>query len=289
MGLLGEKFVEIVPGESATIAGQGDVLAGLPAAGFDQIGTLLRLWEMSSKRPAGRSKRCSAPKPKTNLNQALENLAALSAELKDLIGRNQREVQQTVQSAGRAFENLDNSSRSVSAAAQDALQPLKDMAAENRENIKLNLEKIKELIGKIQESVKLLNSSLEKINSGEGRSGKPIQDPELYTKPKERSTTSDKTGPVASSLRALMDFQADYYGRSGLVRSSYSLGFGSSPRSFSRPVSSAIPGKAGSRSLSRAVSAWGLRPQGGLHRIRIRRRPGLLRLRDRLVLERRGL
>jgi phospholipid/cholesterol/gamma-HCH transport system substrate-binding protein len=232
LGLLGEKYVEILPGESATFCRPGEVLAGLPSAGFDQIGTLLVSLGNDLKEAGGALKEMLGPEARTSVKQTLDNLAVLSAELRDLIGGSQKEVHQTVQSAGRAFENLDNSAGAVSAAARDALRQLQDLAAENRESIRLNLDKIKDLIGQIQDAVNLMNASLEKIKRGEGTVGKMIQEPELYDKAKEALDAVRQTARSTSSLRALMDVQADRYGRSGLVRSSYTLGLWFNPKVF---------------------------------------------------------
>jgi len=120
----------------------------------------------------------------------------------------------------------------VAAELQETLRLLKDMAAENRDNLKLNLEKIKELIGKMEESLKLLNSSLEKINRGEGTLGKIIQDPELYTKAKQTLDDVRKAARPISSLRGRLDLRADYYGRSDLVKAGVMAGLWLTPNFF---------------------------------------------------------
>jgi phospholipid/cholesterol/gamma-HCH transport system substrate-binding protein len=74
-------------------------------------------------------------------------------------------------------ETLDRSVKDVSAAARETIGLIKDMAAENRDSLKLSLERIKDLVGRMEKSLELLNSSLEKINRGEGTLGKVIQTP----------------------------------------------------------------------------------------------------------------
>jgi len=109
---------------------------------------------------------------------------------------------------------------------------LKDVAAENRDNLKLNLEKIKNLIGTMEESVKLLNASLEKINRGEGTLGRIIQDPGLYTKAEQTLDDVRSAAKPLSSLRGRLDLRTDYYGRSELLRAAVTGGLWFTPRLF---------------------------------------------------------
>jgi phospholipid/cholesterol/gamma-HCH transport system substrate-binding protein len=232
LGLLGEKYIEILPGESAANCRPGDFLPGLPSTSFDQVGGLFLSLSDQIKEAGQALREIMGPETKTSLNQALEGLASLSSELKDFIGKNQGDIRQTVRGAGRTFENLDKSVDEVSTAANDALKALKDIAAENRENVKLNLEKIKELIGEIEESLKLLNSSLEKINRGEGTLGRLIQEPELFEKAEGTLDEVHRTARSLAGLRAAAEFRADYYGKSDLVRPAFSLGVWFGPQKF---------------------------------------------------------
>jgi phospholipid/cholesterol/gamma-HCH transport system substrate-binding protein len=232
IGLLGEKHVEIIPGRSTLNCQEGDVLTGLPSAGIDQVGTLLLSLGDQVKDAGGAIKEMLGPETKANLNQALENLAAASFELKDFLGRNQGDIKDAVSGARQTFQNLDKKVEGVAVELQETLRLLKDMAAENRDNLKLNLEKIKELIGKMEESLKLLNSSLEKINRGEGTLGKIIQDPELYTKAKQTLDDVRKAARPISSLRGRLDLRADYYGRSDLVKAGVMAGLWLTPNFF---------------------------------------------------------
>jgi len=232
LGLLGDKYIEIIPGESASNCQPGDTLTALPAAGLDQVGTLL-LSLGDEVREAGKALReMLSPGTKANLNQVLANLSSFSSELKDFMGRNQGEIGQAVRSAGQTFRNLDKKAEDVAAGLKDTLHLLNTMAAENRDNVKLNLEKIKGLIGKMEETLKLLNGSLEKINRGEGTLGKLVQETGLYSKAEETLDEVRKTAKPVSSFRSYLDFQADYYGTSDLVRSSFMLGFWFNPRVF---------------------------------------------------------
>lgn len=232
LGLLGEKYLDIIPGDSTENCGPDGELAGMTSISFDQIGGLLASVGGQVKDAGGAIKEMLGPETKANLNRALENMAAVSAELKDFLGRNQGDIKDAVGGARRTFQNLDKKVEDVASGLQETIKLLKDMAAENRDNLKLNLEKIKALIGTMEESLKLLNASLEKINRGEGTLGKIIQDPGLYTKAEQTLDDVRNATKPLSSLRGRLDLRADYYGRSELLRAGVMAGLWFTPRLF---------------------------------------------------------
>jgi phospholipid/cholesterol/gamma-HCH transport system substrate-binding protein len=224
LGLLGEKYVEILPGQGTEICRPGDILTGLKSAGFDQVGEILVSLGDEVKNAGEAIKETLGPETRANLSRTLENLASVSSGLRDLLGRNQDDVRKVVRTAGSAVDNLDKSVATVSAAAQDALHLIKDIAAENRDALKSNVDKIKELLGKIEESLRLLNSALEKVARGEGTVGKLLQDPELYSDAKKTLEAVRTATRGISSLKPTLDIQAGYYGRSALVRPALAAG-----------------------------------------------------------------
>jgi phospholipid/cholesterol/gamma-HCH transport system substrate-binding protein len=229
LGLLGEKYVEILPGKGAEMCRAGDVLPGQKSLGFDQVGDLLGSLGDDLKSASAAVKDTLGPETRANLNRMLENLASVSSELKDVLGRNRDDIRTTVRNAGSAVETLDKSVETVSAAAQDALKLIKDIAEENRGALKSNIDKIKDLLGKVEESLRLLNSALEKINRGEGTVGKLIQDPELYADAKKTLEDVRTATRGVSSLQPSLDIQAGYYGKSDLVRPAFSAGLWFTP------------------------------------------------------------
>ena len=232
LGLLGEKYLDIIPGHSTENIAPGGSLPGETSVGFERIGGLLASVGTQLKDAGGAVKEMLGPETKANLNRALENLAAVSADLKDLIGRNQKDIQEAVGGARRAFQNVDKRVEEVASALEETVKLVKDMAAENRGSLKLDLERIHDVLGKMEEALKLLTSSLEKVNKGEGTLGKLVQDPGLYTKASDALDEVRSAAKPLASLRGRLDLQADYYGRSELVRSAVAAGLWFSPKAF---------------------------------------------------------
>jgi phospholipid/cholesterol/gamma-HCH transport system substrate-binding protein len=223
-GLLGEKTVDIQPGPSAEFCKPGDLLAGEISLGFDQIGPLLQSVGDKIRTAGDALGQTLSPEMRANLSRTAEGLAALTAEVQELVRRNRDEVGQAVRGAGKAIEELDRSAREIGSSAKETIQLIRDIAAENRESLKLDLGRIKGLIDKLDESLRLMNSALEKINRGEGTLGKIIQDPALYTKADGILDDVRKTAGALSSLTATFDLETGYYPDSSKVRSAMAGG-----------------------------------------------------------------
>ena len=232
LGLLGEKYLDILPGDAAESCRPGDALAAASSFGFDQIGGLLQSVGTEVSEAGRAVKDTLGPDMRANLNRTIESLACLSSDLKDLVGRNRAEIGKTVDEAGQAFRNLSLKVDETAAGLNDTLRLLKDIAAENRENVKIDLQGIQSLIGKIEESLKILNAALEKAVKGEGTVGKLIQDPALYDKAEKAVEDIGAISRSVSSLRVLVDVRAEDLPKSGLVRPVFQLGLRVTPRAF---------------------------------------------------------
>jgi ABC-type transporter Mla subunit MlaD len=232
LGLLGEKYLNIIPGAATENCKPGDSLAGRAEFGFDQIGGLLQSAGTQISDAGQAVKEALGPETRANLDRTIANLASLSAELKDVVGQNQGGVRRAVDGADRAFRNLSQKVDDAAAGLNDTVRLLKDIAAENRENVKLDLEGVRTLVRKIEDSLKVLDDALEKMTKGDGSIGKLIRDPGLYDKAERAVESVGEVSRSVASLRVLFDARAEDLTKSGLVRPSFSLGLAFTPRAF---------------------------------------------------------
>jgi phospholipid/cholesterol/gamma-HCH transport system substrate-binding protein len=231
-GLLGEQYVEIMPGTSDAACRPGESLESIPSAGLDQLGPLLVSLKTRVDELGQELRNIMGSETKAGLKSTLDNLSEITSGLKEWISENRQAAGQTVRDASQAFKNMDREMKDVSSSLGQALQTLTDIAAENRDNIKTDIEKVKDLIQKIEESLKLLNQSLEKINRGEGTLGKIIQGPELYDKAQGALDDVRQTVRPLKTMRAIPEIRADYYGKSALLRASLGLSLWLTPERF---------------------------------------------------------
>lgn len=224
LGLLGEKYIEISPGEEKRHCKPGETIEGLPPLSFDQMGALL-LSIGNEVKEMGESLKAmiGGEESRTHFRDTLRNLSSLTTDLNDIFGTNKEELSRSFQMSSRAIEKFDKRVEDVSQNMDELISLLKDTVEENRENIKINMKSIKDLILKTEESLKLLKESLDKINRGEGTVGKLIQEPELYES--TQKTVDELQGMVhsLSDIRFFLGLRADYYGESEFLKSTLTL------------------------------------------------------------------
>ncbi len=215
LGLVGEKYVEIFPGGEEGFYSPEEIIGGLPSASLDQIGTML-LSIGSEVQALSESLRniVGEEESQANFRNALQNLSAFTGDLRDFLGQNRRDLDQAIGSSSKAVQNFDQRVKEISDNLEELILLFKDIAEENREEIKINLQRIKELTQQTQKSLELLNESLEKINKGDGTLGKLINNPELYSEAENVIAEARKTIQPLSSMRFEVGLRADYYPKS---------------------------------------------------------------------------
>lgn len=231
-GFIGERFIEIIPGEETSTFRPGEVVEAAVSMGLDQLGGTLLSVADEIKAVGQSIREIAGENSKTSLREILQNLASFTRELDEFLGQSRGDLQTGIQHVSQTARDFDEKVKSISQNIDETVGLLKDMASENREAVKFNLNKIKELLTGIEESLRQLSETLDKINRGEGSAGKFIQDPELYQDAKETLGEARKTVGALNEMRASGSFRVDYLGRSEKVKSYITLRFTLNPRTF---------------------------------------------------------
>ncbi len=232
LGLIGERYIDIIAGEATAFCQAGDVLQTAPSVSLDQVGSLLLSVAEDIRKVSTSLQESANENFRLSLHQTLENLASFSRSLDDFLAQNREELERGIRPASRVAGELDEKIKDVSGNIDETVLLLKDIARENRESLKFNLEKIREILLQLEESLRSLSQSLEKINRGEGTLGKVIHDPRLYEEAEETLGAVKQAVEPLSRVRAAGSYRADYFGESNKVKSSLSLGFYFPPRYF---------------------------------------------------------
>jgi len=226
LGLLGEKYIEILPGEETGFCPPEGILEGTLPVSFDQMGSLL-LSIGNEVKEMGKTLRgvLGEEEFRTNIRETIQNLSSFTGDLKEFFGESKGDINQSLQESSKAIQKFDQRVEEISQNLNELISLLKETVEENRENVKINLEHIKELITKTEESLRLLIESLEKINKGEGTLGKLIREPELYQRAEEVVRDLEGVMRPVSNIRASMGLRTEYYGESNFLKSylSFSL------------------------------------------------------------------
>lgn len=225
IGLLGEKHIEILPGEEEGFFKAGDAMEGVPPVSFDQMGmTLLAIGDEFKGIAQIINEMIGGEESSQNFRDTLENLATFSEELNEFLSANRVEIQKGLQSSQQTVQTFEQKVEDVSTNLNELISVLKDAVGESREDLKVNMDGIKELIKNIEKSLELLNKSLEKINKGEGTLGKLINQPDLYERAEEVMDDLEKVVDPVLDIRLFGAMSAEYYTESEMLKGSFTLG-----------------------------------------------------------------
>lgn len=211
LGLLGEKYIEIIPGEGKEFFQSGDTMEGISAVSLDQLGTLLVSIGSEVQEMGQAVKDMIGEGPgREDFQNTLSNLSVFTEDLKDFFARNREELDSGIKNSSRAVEKLDDKLEELSGNLDRLMGSVHQVVEENRENVKTNLENIKELISQIEKTLNLLNESLDKINRGEGTLGKLIHEKDLHGKAEEVFEKAGRLADPVSSFRMSPGFRMDF-------------------------------------------------------------------------------
>ena len=232
LGLIGEKYVEITPGDQAADFAPGGELESTQSISFDQIGTLALSIGEEIKKVSRSLSEITGEESQTDIRETLRSLNGFTQDLKSFMDENKKDLHTGIQSFSQSARELDQRVAAVTKNLDETIGTIKSMAQENRGAVKTDIDKLGTVLDDLKESVRLLRQSLEKIDKGEGTVGKLIQDPELYDKAKETLASVDTTIAPLRSVRPIGLFRLDYLGDSRKTRSAATLGLSLSPRYF---------------------------------------------------------
>ena len=179
-GLLGEKFLEIVPGTSSTfVANGGELLQSVSPANLEDIVAKLggALDDIKSVTESLKDSLGSS-EGKQGLKSIINNLASLSEDLRSVVGGNKERLNSIILNVDKAssllqailaenrgdlrgtMDNINSVSKSFNEKAPDLLAHLdeaaagmRDMVKENRDNLKTGIANIKDASGNINQVV----------------------------------------------------------------------------------------------------------------------------------------
>lgn len=233
LGLLGEKYIEILPGKAAEYCQPGDTLQGLTPVSLDRIGAqLLSVGEEVRKAGQLLQELLGSEGTKSSLQQSLANIAEFTGELKDFWQQNRESLASTVDQSSRLAQTLSQDITRVTQSLEDTVDLLREVINENRGDIRERLQEVRSLMKETEKALRQLNQSLQKLNKGEGSLGQLIQDDELY---RETKTTVRNTRLMVDKLsrwRLESTLDVQYLGETARTRGRATLRFWLNDRRF---------------------------------------------------------
>lgn len=178
LGLLGEKYVEILPGPAGGPPLPEDaILPGETPPSIDDAMEKLGEIGKSIQRATGSFANVDLG---GSIDRLVRDLELTSREVRLLVAENRATVNSTLESFDRASATLARELPRLAEQMSRTLSQIEGIVAENRSNVAGSTENIRELTDSLQTSVENLNQISGKIASGEGTIGKLVNSEEAH-------------------------------------------------------------------------------------------------------------
>lgn len=206
LGLLGEKYVELVPGpQGAPLLPKDAVLPGQTPVSFDDAMAKLDKIGDSIQQVTG-----SLAGEGGGIGPLIQSLQMTSDQIRLLVMENRANVASTVRNFDAASATLARELPRIAAQMNRALDQIAGLVAENRGDVGESIDNIKQLTSKLQVSVDNLNKITGKVASGEGTVGKLINSEEGYNEViKTLDSIQGGVETLSSTLGAVQKFKLD--------------------------------------------------------------------------------
>ena len=171
LGMLGDKYVELNPGDTnGPRLPNGVLLEGISGTGFDDITKMAAdigkdLKEVSSALAAS----MGGKRGEERLDRIVDNLGRLAESMRELADANRGNVDAIV-------ANL----KALSAQLLETVARVDRMLDENRSGVKAAVSNADEITAKLKTTADTLNSITGKIDTGQGTIGKLLNDDETH-------------------------------------------------------------------------------------------------------------
>jgi phospholipid/cholesterol/gamma-HCH transport system substrate-binding protein len=178
LGMLGEKYVELVPGPpNAPPLPEDAVLVGTTPPSLDDAMAKINDIGASIQKVTGQ---LSTEDIGSGISRLLADIQLTSAEIRALVAENRANVGSSVRNIDALTATLARELPRLASQTQRALDQISTLIQENRGNVSSSLGNIRELTEKLQTSADNLNKISGTIASGKGTIGKLVNDEKAY-------------------------------------------------------------------------------------------------------------
>ncbi len=184
LGLLGEKYVEIVPGSpnAPVIPEEQHVeLRGSEPASMDDVTNQVSAIATDVKAITESLRGVVAgPAGQQRLNDIIENVRTITAQMRELVAANRSNVDATLANARAISESLRTEIPRLAESIEKTANAIGGTVGENRQDVKAIVENLKKLSTDLQTTTSNLNAITGQVKSGEGTIGKLVYSEEAH-------------------------------------------------------------------------------------------------------------
>jgi phospholipid/cholesterol/gamma-HCH transport system substrate-binding protein len=178
-GILGDKYIEIAPGQSTVMAGNGDRLANVATyADYDEIFQNVASAAKNFGDTMEQFKGAIGEKEKKDIKESLDNIRVVSGDFRNLIAENRGNVKKIVTNVAEASTKLGPVAEKADVALTQISTVMRDVG-EGKGTLG-KLVKDDQLYYDTKEVVASLKSISSDVAEGKGTLGKLVKDDQLY-------------------------------------------------------------------------------------------------------------
>jgi phospholipid/cholesterol/gamma-HCH transport system substrate-binding protein len=178
LGMLGDKYIEILPGDpTAPLLSGGVELGGQTTPTFDDVMRVAtEIGEDVKEVTEALRGSIGGPQGEVAIEEIVVNIRDLTASLKVLIAENQANVNATTENFKDFSATLRDELPRITDKMNTLADQLNDVVGDNRDDLQASMGNIRELTDRLQVSAENLNQITGKIAAGEGSIGKLVND-----------------------------------------------------------------------------------------------------------------
>lgn len=214
-GLLGEKFLELMPGSPhARALEEGEEIISVKASmDIERLVDILTDVATDVKTvTASLSSVLGGSEGEQTLRNIVENIESITERVDHLVAKNDENLSD-------AITHLNKFSKSITEVADS----LNAVIEENRGNVKDGIENIKTASAKLDKVLDDISEVAEKVSSGEGTIAKLLNDPETHDTINETLASINKFINKAESFRTYVSYRGEYLFDVGDIKSYFSV------------------------------------------------------------------
>ena len=239
LGLLGEKYIELDPGttDQPVINDQQVELRGSQPATIDEVTNQVSAIATDVKAITESLRNTMAgPKGQQRLEDIVENVRAVTLQMRELLAANRENVDATVGNMRAITENLRVEIPKIAASIDRVANQMGGTVGENREDVRKIVENLRQLSTDLKTTTANVNAITGQVKSGEGTVGKLIYSDEAHARltsalQSVESGVNELRNTLNRATRLQLDLgvKGDYY--AGLDRNPELANIGSNSRS----------------------------------------------------------
>jgi phospholipid/cholesterol/gamma-HCH transport system substrate-binding protein len=237
-GLLGEKYVEILPGKETEqmLPPGGRLTNTIPPANLDEIvrkvsaisENLQRFTEtlantlgteegrqalsdiLRNVQQTSEVLRTVVAGNEERLNRILANVDRLSSDLSEISSANKEDLRVTVANLRSFSETLRTETPGLARKLEEMSEQVSGVVGENRENIRVSLENLRTASAKLDNTLDSAGKVLARIERGEGTLGKLVSDNTTVDTLNDTLEGINRFVRRSESVRTFLDYHLEY-------------------------------------------------------------------------------